>query len=122
MAVLVFNPGACDASPALKISSNMTKDCYGVSQYGCYVANTKTIVIAANTAPGNVEYLYLHEYGHYLTLDMPEAKLRAVFGGKTKYETYEKAASGFYWHASKLKWSETKEKAEFWNKLFDRKS
>jgi hypothetical protein len=88
---LLFIPQLVYAVPIVKISYNIQSDCQNESVYACYVRTSKTIYISINAK--NISYLFFHEYGHYLTSELPYTKLSSVFGNK---DTYEKAADEFY--------------------------
>jgi len=88
--------GNAQAAPSIIISQNIKADCYDASPYACFLPSTETIYISATAAPVAIPFLFLHEYGHYLTQDVPDAQLRAMFGGASNYEAEETAANAFY--------------------------
>jgi hypothetical protein len=114
---LLFLPLLADAAPLVKFTPNVYQDCMGYSDYACYDRYTKTIWISDQTKPENFNYIFWHEYGHYLTLDMPYNVIAKQFKSDKPYES---AADDFYWYMT-IPEARTVEDILFWEPLLTTK-
>jgi hypothetical protein len=101
LATMAICPGLVLAAPAVKLSSVIDKDCRDASQYACYDTATDTIYLSTDTKAEDLPYIFLHEYGHALTWNVPKYQLVDLFGEEaaaSHQDLYEQAADSFYWY------------------------
>ena len=96
MAALLTVATHVQAAPSVIVSRNIKVDCYDASPYACFLPSTETIYISTTAPSYSIPFLFLHEYGHYVTQDVPVAQLRAMFGGTTDHMAEELAADSFF--------------------------
>jgi hypothetical protein len=113
LALLLFLPTTALAQPTVRFTADVYNDCSQTSQTACYDNHTKTIWISEFVDPKNLQYIFLHEYGHYLTLDYPQAELIKRFGN---IKPYERAADEFYLFV-KYPAFQTVDSIRFWSPL-----
>lgn len=92
--LLIASPA--NASPTIRIAGDVYQPCSGISRIACYDKPTNTIWMRASIKPENIEYVFLHEYGHYLTLGSPAQELQQLFPAYGNLTVWERAADGFY--------------------------
>jgi len=115
--ILLFLPSLITAAPTMKFTQNIYEDCSSTSTIACYDRRTDTIWFDMNIDPVKFQYIFLHEYGHYLTLELPPDQLIPIFGSDN---TYEKAANDFYVFVAMPPFR-TPEKIGFWLPLLNKK-
>jgi Zn-dependent peptidase ImmA (M78 family) len=98
-------------------TQNTYEECSGTSTIACYDRRTNNIWFDVDIDPMKFQFVFLHEYGHYLTLELPPEQLIPMFGSTN---TYEKAANDFYIFVA-MPAFRTDERIGFWLPLLNKK-